>query len=237
MSPFIRAKYYFYFRILCLKIQGSARLRSDVTFITDEIGCSKYHDKMNRTLLTVLIVFVAIGAGGIIGYTIRGTSVTAPSTEKSPQVQSMSSDSTANNDTDRCTATDLTGSLSTPEGSAAAGNRFYTLTLTNQSPKTCTLNGYPGLSFADSTTAQIGEPADKDTTNASSQMTLKEKESAVATIKLAATGNYPEGTCKDGVTTLRVYPPNDDGFLLVPTDSISVNTWCPGFTTTVLVKS
>lgn len=191
-----------------------------------------------KKFLLALLVIVALAAGAIGGYIFRGTQAQSPqattSTTTTQNSSTTNTGSSATTENGRCTAAALTATVTLPDGGAAAGNRYYNVKVTNNANITCTINGYPGVSLTDSTGAQVGLPADKDTTNAATDISLSNGQSATATVKLGVSENYPDGTCKGGVANVKIYPPNDTGFLTAPTD---ITSWCPGFTTTAFVKS
>ena len=100
-------------------------------------------------------------------------------------------------------------------GGAAAGSVYRTLLLTNASDRSCTLEGYPGVSFVDAGGNQLGAPAERDG-SALSAVTLAPGATAVSTLRQTNAQNYgPE--C--GLTTsagLRVYPPGATDSLILP---------------------
>lgn len=100
-------------------------------------------------------------------------------------------------------------------GDAASGRYFYPLNLTNDSTTSCTLNGYPGVSFVTSAGGgQIGAPAVRDTPGQlmgdkpAQPVTLRPGQTAHAVMELLAAGTYSPSAC--GLVFahwLRVYPP------------------------------
>ena len=62
-----------------------------------------------------------------------------------------------------CSTADLSGTVNTSQGGAAAGSTYYPLNLTNTSKTSCYLFGYPGVSFVTGPSgSQIGEPASRN---------------------------------------------------------------------------
>lgn len=196
-----------------------------------------------RKGIAIILIIIALAVGGVVGWLIKGSQAGAPAKEPTTTTtqpstgsqQSSNTGTTASNG--QCTAKALSASVAAAPGGAAAGNRYYNLTLTNTSSDSCTLNGYPGVSLTDSTGAQVGSPADKDTANGSSTVSLATGKSAVATLHLSVSDNYPSGTCTSGATMVKVYPPNDTNFLTTSTTDAAITTWCPGFTTTAFTAS
>jgi len=128
-----------------------------------------------------------------------------------------------------CNADELSLATAPAAGGASAGTFHYDLILTNTGKRTCTLFGYPGVSFVNDNGNQIGNPADRETGQAEAKQTLAPGAKVKSTINVPDPGNFPDGSCKDGATKLRVYPPNDTGYLSVATTS---ETWCKGFSVT-----
>lgn len=121
----------------------------------------------------------------------------------------------------RCAASSLTGSVESGSG-GAAGSVYVHLALRNTGTTTCTLQGWPGVSFVgDTNGTQIGNAASEDRASAHPTVTLTPGATAVAPLRITQTANYPAGKCDptspDG---LRVYPPGSRESLFVPyTDS------------------
>jgi Protein of unknown function (DUF4232) len=95
-------------------------------------------------------------------------------------------------------------------GNAAAGSQIVPIQFTNVSSSTCTLYGFPGVSFTGETYAvQVGPAAVRNHTSIEQVITLDPGAVASAQIKIVDAQNYPAGTC--GLTTasgIKVYPPN-----------------------------
>lgn len=96
------------------------------------------------------------------------------------------------------------------QGNAAAGTTMYEILFTNDSGTTCTLYGFPGVSFTGETYAvQVGPAATRNETIQPSLVTLAPGAVASAEISVVDAQNYPPGPC--GLTTasgILVYPPN-----------------------------
>lgn len=94
-------------------------------------------------------------------------------------------------------------------GNAAAGTSFYPIVFTNISTSTCTLYGFPGVSFTGETYAvQVGPAAARNHSSPEQLVTLAPGATASALISVIDAQNYP-GAC--GLTTasgILVYPPN-----------------------------
>jgi hypothetical protein len=95
-------------------------------------------------------------------------------------------------------------------GSAAAGTAYYQILFTNESGTSCTLYGFPGVSFTGETYAvQVGPAATRNLSSPKTLVTLGPHAVASAEIAVVDAHNYPAGPC--GLTTasgVLVYPPN-----------------------------
>jgi Protein of unknown function (DUF4232) len=95
-------------------------------------------------------------------------------------------------------------------GSAAAGTSYLPVQFTNVSPTTCTLYGFPGVSFTGETYAvQVGPAATRNHASPQSVVTLAPGAVATALLTIVDAQNYSPGSC--GLTTasgILVYPPN-----------------------------
>jgi uncharacterized protein DUF4232 len=127
-----------------------------------------------------------------------------------------------------CNADELTLSLTNGDG-GGAGTINQVAVLTNSGKRTCTLFGFPGVSLVNDNGNQVGSPADRAKNYTEKTVTLKPTEKAKAVISFSDPGNFEAGKCKTGATKLRVYAPNDTGYLSVASPMITA--WCPGFAT------
>ncbi|RUQ10135.1 DUF4232 domain-containing protein [Curtobacterium sp. HSID17257] len=145
---------------------------------------------------------------------------TAPAAPSSaPSSASASGGSAAGGsggDGGRCATGSLTGSIESGSG-GAAGSTYVHLALRNTGSTTCTLQGWPGVSFVGGGSgAQIGAPATRDEASAHPTVTLAPGAVAVAPLKITQAENYPTATC-DPVAAdgFRVYPPGSTESLFV----------------------
>ena len=96
------------------------------------------------------------------------------------------------------------------QGGAAAGTAYYEILFTNESATTCTLYGFPGVSFTGETYAvQVGPAATRNAASKATLVTLAPGALASAEISVVDAQNYSPGPC--GLTTasgILVYPPN-----------------------------
>jgi hypothetical protein len=95
-------------------------------------------------------------------------------------------------------------------GNAAAGTAYYEILFTNVSGSTCTLYGFPGVSFTGETYAvQVGPAATRNPGSKPALVTLPPGAVASAEISVVDAQNYSPGPC--GLTTasgVLVYAPN-----------------------------
>jgi hypothetical protein len=96
-------------------------------------------------------------------------------------------------------------------GNAAAGSSYYPIDFANVSATSCTLYGFPGVSFV--TTAQggsqIGPAATRNPAVAKTLVTLAPGQAVHAELQVVNAENYPAADC--GLVSahwLKVYPPN-----------------------------
>ena len=115
----------------------------------------------------------------------------------------------------RCVSSDLRASLGQSLG--AAGTLHIALLLTNGSRFTCTLDGYPGVSFTAGTDAhQIAAPAQRDSRFSAAPVVLAPGASAHVSVEVADYGNYGQQVCQPvQATGYRIFPPGSTGSLLI----------------------
>jgi hypothetical protein len=112
-----------------------------------------------------------------------------------------------------CLSSGLQAQLGASQGTA--GTIYQVIVLTNTSASSCTLYGYPGVSFVTSQGgSQVGAPATRNRAVQTTQVTLAPGGKANALLAVHDAGAYPD--CQ--LTTadwLRIYPPGDYGSLYV----------------------
>lgn len=114
-----------------------------------------------------------------------------------------------------CLSANLTASLSAPEG--AAGSSYYTLIFKNTGSESCTLQGFPGVSYVTGDDGrQVGAAAAWDGAKGP-EVTLQPGGTATAQLQEVNVQNFPADICKPVSTRgLRVYPPGETAALFVP---------------------
>ena len=114
-----------------------------------------------------------------------------------------------------CATSALKAAVNTVRGSAAAGSVYYPLVLSNISGSSCTLFGYPGVSFVTGPSGgQLGRAATRDPVVPAATVTLAPGQAAHATLKVAQAGNYDPAQCRP-VTAhwLKIFPPDQTAAL------------------------
>ena len=108
-----------------------------------------------------------------------------------------------------CATSDLSATVNTSQGGAAAGSTYYPLNLTNTSKTSCYLFGYPGVSFVTGPSgSQIGEPASRNPAVTPRTVILNAGGTAHVTVQVVDALNYSKSDCQP-VTAhwLKVFPP------------------------------
>jgi len=189
-----------------------------------------------RVLLYVVIGLIVLGLGAMGGYfwgmmdknhaidqaKITATQETLQQVKSNPPQAATTPPKTSVSTS--CNADEL--SLVSNVDGGAAGTIAYNLVLTNTGKRTCTMYGFPGVSLVNDNGNQIGSPADRATGYSEPTLTLAPGAQVKAMAFMPQEGNFDPGTCHDGATKVRVYPPNDTGYLSATTQ---MTAWCPGF--------
>lgn len=108
--------------------------------------------------------------------------------------------------------------VSATRSGAAAGTVYYRLRLANTSSASCTLAGYPGVSFVSRPGGhQVGRAATRSAGWPARTVTLAPGGSVVARLGLAEVGNWPPAVCEPvDVRWVKVYPPNAWDAVTIP---------------------
>jgi len=138
-----------------------------------------------------------------------------------------------------CATSALKVAVPTGPGGAAAGSSYYPIRFANVSGASCTLQGYPGVSFVTAQGGrQIGPAATRNAAVARQLVTLSPGQTVHAELQVLNAQNYPPADC--GLVTahwLKIYPPNQTGPAYVsftaqacakPKQILSVQTVQPG---------
>jgi hypothetical protein len=128
-----------------------------------------------------------------------------------------------------CSPADLSATVNTSPGGAAAGSTYYPLNFTNTSNSSCYLYGYPGVSFVTAPSgSQVGEPASRNPAVAPRTVILPPGGTAHVTIQVVDALNYSKSDCKP-VTAhwLKVFPPGQFTALYVKFSSLTCSAKLP----------
>jgi hypothetical protein len=122
----------------------------------------------------------------------------------------------------RCTADELTGSLSAGDGGAAGSTEPF-IVLKNTGSKPCALQGWPGVSLvAGGDGTQLGAAATLDRSSPHATVTLIPNGHAHAPLRIAQAMNYPKATCKpEKADGLRVYVPGETHSLFIKASGLT----------------
>jgi Protein of unknown function (DUF4232) len=169
-------------------------------------------------LIGTVALLAACGTASTGGGSAAASTPAAPPTSASPSPSPATASPTAPASTGAssganvagCATSALKSAVEVTKGSAAAGSIYYPLDLTNTSGSTCTVFGYPGVSFVTGPSGPIlGRAARRNPVTAATTVTLAPGQTAHATLQVAEAGNYDPSQCQP-VTAhwLRIYPPN-----------------------------
>lgn len=143
------------------------------------------------------------------------TAATTPAaTAQAGATSGASSTAPAVNDAN-CLASELSVSLG--QASGAAGSTELPVEFSNIGDKTCTLDGFPGVSYVSSPGGtQVGQAAVRAGTEMS-PVELTPGASASAAVKATVVANYPADQCQPtSVSGLNVYSPNTTEAVYLP---------------------
>jgi uncharacterized protein DUF4232 len=120
---------------------------------------------------------------------------------------------------------------------AAAGSVYYPLVFTDLSGRSCTLYGYPGVSFIWPDGRQAGRAASR-APSAASVVTIAPGGAAHATVQVADALAYPIAMCIPVVVRrLKVYPPGSRTALVIPLSTVTCSRRMPLWLGSPLVVS
>ncbi|MFF0749523.1 DUF4232 domain-containing protein [Streptomyces sp. NPDC004267] len=144
----------------------------------------------------------------------------SPSSPSSPggsgrQAGSSSPAGTSGGAPKECATSQLSAALTTPE--PAAGSIYATLVFTNRSTVTCTMTGYPGVSYVAKNGVQSGNAAVREP-GTTATVTLHPGGRAKAALRDAngVSGYDPAQCALSPAEGLRIYPPDQKAALFVP---------------------
>lgn len=169
----------------------------------------------------------AISTAPAAGSSSTATTTPASSPQSSPAQASPAS----------CVSSDLQAKLGASQG--AAGTIYQVVVLTNTSDATCTLYGYPGVSFVSGVGGKvIGAPAVRNPAFADALVTLAPGGQANTLVGVEDVGALPQSKCQAGKATwLQIYAPGDTGALYVQYSSQVCTNASETFMTDTAVRS
>jgi Protein of unknown function (DUF4232) len=117
----------------------------------------------------------------------------------------------------RCHTSELKVTVAADEGGGAAGSNYESLVFTNAGKRTCTIYGYPGVSYvAGDQGTQINDPFQRTAASNKKTISLKPGAAGHATIGIPNYQNYPAADCKaSDIRGFRVYPPDETASVFV----------------------
>lgn len=114
-----------------------------------------------------------------------------------------------------CKVADLT--LSLAGGDAAAGTTYRQLRFTNSGGRTCTIQGFPGVSYVTGDDGHQVGPAAYRVGTKGPAITLRPGQMAYAPLGFVQVRNYDPAVCEPtAVRGLRVYPPHEYDSMYLP---------------------
>jgi hypothetical protein len=171
---------------------------------------------MRPTTRITIIAFACLAIAGLAGCsgktvtsstppaTVTTTTSAAPApTETVTTTPSVSP--TTGGGASACTSANLTAAVVANPGGGTAGSIYYNLVLTNTGTASCTLQGWPGVSFVgDGNGTQLGQAAAFDKTSPHPTVTLA-----------------PAGKATSTLRVVRVYPPGQKASLFASTTGLT----------------
>lgn len=157
----------------------------------------------------------APSVGGTISTSLPGSPVELPSEAPDKPGPGEAPPQPVAGGPGECKAADLTVSLG--GGDAAAGTVYRSVVFTNKSGKTCTMQGFPGVSYVTGDDGhQVGLAAVR-TGVKGAVITLAPGAKAQAPVGFVEVGNFDPAACQPTPTRgLRIYPPHDTASLFLP---------------------
>jgi len=169
------------------------------------------------------VVALGCGSSGTTKIASSTSSTVAPTTTTTPPTTATATaaipTTSPTSGVGPCTSGQLSATVGSGQG--AAGTEIYQLVFTNAGSTSCTLQGYPGLSFVGAHGVQLGAPAIRGGSTITPLTSMEPKQSVYATFTYPSAGNI----CGNAATPTagpRVYPPNQTAALFAPFTYASV---------------
>jgi hypothetical protein len=161
--------------------------------------------KMALAPLALLLVAAGCGdAGGVVAAPASAEPSSAP------PASSAAPSASAGEPEQRCHHGEIQLTAQAAPGGGAAGSQYVWIVLSTTSSRTCTLYGYPGVSWVTGDDGrQVNQPAERDTSTAPQRVELPTGQAAHAQVRSHQPGNFPD-TCRPAdVRGYRVYLPDE----------------------------
>jgi len=185
-------------------------------------GSSTARRRAATAALAIAASALLLGACSSSSSSSTTTSTKAGATTSAPTSTSTTpaSTTTSGPKTTGCTTPNLAITLGIPNGSAGAIH--YGITFHNAGASTCTLFGYPGVSFLAGAT-QIGAPAQREGNLTPGTVTLASGGNAYSSVAVTDPG-IPPCSSSATATQVRIFPPGETHAALVaaPSGGIAV---------------
>jgi LysM repeat protein len=196
-----------------------------------------------RAGTAAILVGTAVLAAACASSNNGGTAASAPSsssaaatpsqaaTSSAPQASSAASAPAPSTSagTAACATGNLKATVVTGQGGAAAGSTYYPVNLTNTGSSSCSLFGYPGVSWVTSPSGnQIGQPARRNPVVTPATVVLAPGQTAHVTLQVVDAQNYSKSACQP-VTAhwLKIYPPGQFTALYVKFSALTCSAKLP----------
>lgn len=124
-----------------------------------------------------------------------GTVTAPPAATPAPDSPGAGTPAAAPEPAGSCTTATLTAALETPEGAGAAGSTYRSIVLTNTGASSCTLEGFPVVTYADAAGAPIGAEAVMDDSAESGSVNVPAGGKATAQLRESNAGFFDEADC------------------------------------------
>ena len=144
---------------------------------------------------------------------------TTTTTAASTSTTSASTTTSSGPKSTGCATASLAITFGSPNGTAGAIH--YAITFHNTGSSTCTLYGYPGVSFLAAGGAQIGAPAQREGNLTPATVTLTAGGNAYSSVAVTDPG-IPPCSASATATQVRIYPPGETHSALVAASGVSV---------------
>jgi hypothetical protein len=166
-----------------------------------------------RTALVAIAAGLLAGCGASAGPSAQPTvTITVTTTPTAGPTPAPPSPSSPPSGPPGCATASLTAAIG--PGNAAAGSSYYPIQFTNKGSSSCSLYGYPGVSFVTPAGQQVGASATEDPTFPRRLVTLAAGATVHAELRVADALNYPVSACHPvRVHRLKVYPPGQTAAL------------------------